>query len=247
MGKMKAVAWGRMSQMRRILLSLFASAGLAGAACAADLPGRTTAPVFVAPVAYSWTGVYAGLQFGAAVNKSRWSSPVALFAPFLNMGGNVLAGGHVGFNWQVNHFVVGLEGQLSGMNIRDSAGSSRTRQTWLGDVDVRAGMAFDRSFLYLTSGVAFTHYTFDAIWPGLGGAQSWPGSSRTGWTVGAGLDYAFTDNWIAGFQYKYYDFGSGTSTSTAGNPVRFRETEQTVVGRLSYKFGGPAGPVLARY
>jgi outer membrane immunogenic protein len=32
----------------------------------------------------------------------------------------------------------------------------------------------------------------------------------TGWTVGAGVDYAFTDNIIFRAEYRYSDFGSTT-------------------------------------
>jgi outer membrane immunogenic protein len=237
--------------MRKIFLSLLASVGLAGSAYAADLPARTAPPAFVppAPVAFSWTGFYAGLNAGYAWNESRWS-PSGPFGAFSNDGDGFIGGGHVGYNWQINQFVVGLEGQINWLDMRSSTGCSfggtcRTKQDWLGDINLRAGYAFDRALIYATGGVAFTDYSFSSPSPAPG--LSYGAGSRTGWTIGVGLDYAITDNWIAGIQYKYYDFGSRSSASSpAFNTVSFREHENVIQARLSYKFGGPAAPVLAR-
>ena len=245
--------------MRRILLvSVAATALTAGVANAADLPRRSAAPTFVAPVArsvaYDWTGFYAGLNGGYAWNTSRWTAvaPTA-FTGFNTDGDGFVGGGFAGFNWQMNQFVLGVEGQLKYAGTRGSSTCAgiagtvcRTRQDWIGDIDARLGFAADRALIFATGGVAFTNYSFTN--PSPAPTQAWGAGSRTGWTVGAGVDFAVSGNWVAGLEYKYYDFGSATSDSTpTGTNIRFKETESTLMGRISYKFGAPASSVVARF
>lgn len=241
--------------MRNLLLATVAAAAFAAPAFAADLPSRSVAPAFVAPVPvfFSWTGFYVGGQAGYGWNDSRWSSVApSAFASFNNDAEGFVGGGHVGYNYQINQFVVGIEGQMNYTDISATTGASfggtaRTRQNYLGDINGKLGFAFDRVMVYATGGVAFTDYDFTAPTPAP--FLNYGGGSRTGYTVGAGIDYAITNNWIAGVQYKYYDFGSRTSASTpAFNNVRFNNEENVVMGRISYKFGSsPLGAVVAKY
>jgi outer membrane immunogenic protein len=242
--------------MRKLLLASVAAAALSAPAFAADLPARSAPPAFTAPVpiAFSWTGFYAGLDAGYGWNESSWRNVGApVFANFNTDGDGFVGGGHIGYNYQINQFVVGLEGMINFTDIRGSALCSgvvgtncRTKQDWLADINVRAGFAIDRALIYATGGVAFTEYGFDQT---VAPTVSWGNSSRTGWTIGVGLDYAITNNWIAGVQYKYYDFDSTTrNSSPAGTNVNFRNTENVILARISYKFGGPAGgAVVAKY
>ena len=88
--------------------------------------------------------------------------------------------------------------------------------------------------LYTDGGVAFTDYNFAETTLNV---QSWGGGQRTGWTVGLGAEYAITDHVTAGVEYNYYDFGSAIG-SGGNNPttVKFSDDENTLVGKLSYKF-----------
>ena len=245
------------SMRKVLLLSVAFSAMAAASAIAADLPSRSSAPAFVAPLApisFSWTGFYAGLNAGYGWNSSGWRNVGApVFTNFNTDGNGFVGGGHAGFNYQMSQFVFGLEGNVDYSGVRGSAQCStnvgsvcRTKQSWLGDIDGRLGFGIDRAMIYGTGGVAFTNYSFTNPTPAP--TTSWGAGSRTGWTVGGGLDYAVTNNWIAGIGYKYYDFGTSTSNSTpAGTNVKFRETENVVSARLSYKFGGPLGGVVAKY
>jgi len=38
--------------------------------------------------------------------------------------------------------------------------------------------------------------------------------SRTGWTVGTGVEWAFAPDWSATLEYNYYDFGTTVATLT---------------------------------
>ncbi len=244
--------------MRKLLLATAAGAALlSGSAFAADLPVRSSAPAFAAPapLAFSWSGFYVGANAGYAWNSSRWTSTSvpAAFTPFNNDGQGFIGGVHAGYNWQMNQIVFGLEGTIDWLDQRASGQCSnavgfvcRTSQSWLADIGGRLGFAADRALIYATGGVAFTEYKFSNPIPAP--ATSWGAGSRTGWFLGAGIDFAVTNDWIAGVEYKHYDFGSASSQSNpVGTPVRFRQTEDVIKARLSYKFGGPAGAVVAKY
>jgi outer membrane immunogenic protein len=66
---------------------------------------------------------------------------------------------------------------------------------------------------------------------------------RDGYTVGAGLEYMFAQNWSAKAEYMYYDFGSSRFvTPTALAPLgSFRNDDHTVKVGLNYRFGGAGG------
>src|ERR1700730_5519599 len=96
----------------------FAAAIAASAVSAADLPRAPAykAPV-AAPVAYSWTGCYVGVEGGANFGRSRHTSngligPAGDITPEFNLSGG-LVGGEFGCNYQVSSFVFGIEGDGS--------------------------------------------------------------------------------------------------------------------------------------
>ena len=78
-------------------------------ASAADLPRRTSAPyadpVYASTSAFSWTGLYAGLNLGYAAGTYRDS------IYFRNANGAML-GVTGGYNFQSGNLVVGAEGDL---------------------------------------------------------------------------------------------------------------------------------------
>jgi outer membrane immunogenic protein len=84
-----------------------------------------------------------------------------------------------------------------------------SKDSFLATVRPRVGWAFDHALLYGTGGVAFgtikTSETFNP--PGFTDAANNP-TTRTGWTVGGGLEYAFARNWTAKAEYLYVDLGS---------------------------------------
>jgi len=65
-------------------------------------------------------------------------------------------------------------------------------------------------------------------------------TTRTGWTIGTGAEWAFAPNWSATLEYDYYDFGSMGLTLTAPNQTvtvsSFKDTIQTVTAGVNYHF-----------
>jgi outer membrane immunogenic protein len=105
-------------------------AGLFGAtsAMAADLPARvyTKAPAFVDP-GYNWSGFYLGGNVGYSWGKSNDTSAFTNGAGTTlsasigssNLDG-VVGGGQAGYNWQVQNWVWGLEGDIQATGERGS-------------------------------------------------------------------------------------------------------------------------------
>ena len=170
---------------------------LAGTVSAADLVAETPpAPVEqVAPV-FSWSGQYLGLQGGGAWGSGDFSG---IGSENLNGG---LLGGFVGYNWQLdNSIVLGVEGDASYNWNEQTVGVNDYKFDTTGSVRARVGYAFDRALFYGAAG-----------WTGAKGHVDTPVGSDSatfsGWTVGAGLDYAFTDNVFGRVEYRYNDYGS---------------------------------------
>jgi outer membrane immunogenic protein len=272
---------------RNILLASVGALALTGsAALAADLPSRAPPPVYLPPAPiFTWTGIYVGGQigYGWASGNNNFSG----FDPFFNTGtffnssvggtpSGVIGGAHVGYQYQINQFVFGLEGSVDGTSLSNTASlffpdgttlSANSNADIQGSIRGRAGIAWDRALIYATGGVAFGGFNTNVTLanPGTtnGGnpffASGNVSTTRVGWTVGGGIDYAVTNNWSIFAEYRYTNWGSLNDGSLSGigtgalagtaffNGNRTINQNQVQVG-FSYKFDlyGPA-PVVAKY
>lgn len=242
--------------MRRLFLSATALAAVAGSALAADLPSRQAPPAYVPPPpVFSWTGLYLGGQVGYAWGRDSFSvtdpNGVLLVSSSYQPNG-VIGGAHVGYNLQLNWLVAGVEGDVEGTGYRKSATvggvSFATRIPVQGSVRLRLGVALDRALLYVTGGAAFAG--FDNSYQTFLGFDE-VSKTRSGWTVGGGIEYALTNNWTIRAEYRYADYGSFSdylvNSAPIGTFVHHRETQHAVRGGFSYKFGAAPAPVVATY
>jgi outer membrane immunogenic protein len=193
----------------------------------------------------------------------------------LNSGqSGFIGGGQAGYNWQTGAFVLGIETDFDGTTLSknvDIVGPSFVNPftgapnefftahaheslDWLGTTRGRVGFVAtpdNRLMIYGTGGVAYGGGSASASFFDAQNAFFWGGStSKTavGWTAGGGVEYAFTNNWILGAEYLYYNLGSHTGTLAATgalNPVipagSFVRVKVDIDGsiaraRLSYKF-----------
>jgi outer membrane immunogenic protein len=161
-----------------------------------------------------------------------------------SQGGGFIGGGQAGYNWQTGAFVLGVETDFQGTTLsktRDIVGPSflvpaplsesdfftlhsKASLDWLGTTRARVGFVAtpdNRLLIYATGGVAYAggsaNFNFfdnatGAFWSGS------PSSSRVGWTVGGGVEYALTNNWTIRGEYLYADLGKSNFTSV-GNAV----------------------------
>jgi outer membrane immunogenic protein len=186
-----------------MLKQLLATAGiclLAMSAQAADLTSPMTSPEASSAMPFQWSGAYAGADIGYGLLDGDFSALGSTVSQDFN---GATLGGFVGYNWQLsNGFVTGIEGDVS-YNWNDEAFSDVEAGTeWAGSVRGRLGFAFDRALVYGAAGWTATR----------GFAKDVPSGEEvsktfSGWTIGAGLEYAVTDTVFLRGEYRYNDFG----------------------------------------
>jgi outer membrane immunogenic protein len=225
------------------LLLASVSLGAMQSAVAADMPAR--GPVYKAPpaaVAFSWTGCYLGGNVGGVWIDNDWTTAGGADAGGHTASG-VTAGGQVGCNYQTGPWVFGVEGMFNwadadGSHTSVAALTQSTETNWLANATARVGYAFDRSLLYVKGGAAWIDQSHEAT---VGGVLFGTGDhTRSGWTVGAGWEYAFAPNWSAKIEYNYMDFGNKSPTfcSAAGACGVFNidQTAQVALFGVNYRF-----------
>ena len=240
------------------------------AASAADLAARpyTRAPAIV-DVVFNWSGFYIGGHVGASTTNEQWINTANTtgfgdLSPgqgFRQRGTGVFGGGQMGYNWQAENFVFGLEGTISGLDnhgtvLNNAFGTGRDdqfgwRADWLATITGRAGVAVRNNLFYVKGGYAGVNNRLsvtDVLPPvtGSGSQTQW----HNGWTVGAGWEYGITQNWIVGLEYDYaafeskrYQLAGLAAPAVYAFDTKPRDIQWAVV-RLSYKF---SGPLVARY
>jgi len=229
---------------------------------AADLAVK--APYAPAAV-WSWTGFYLGGNVGAgwgttestlaSVNGALGAVPVGT-ALAQNSRSGFLGGGQLGYNWQSGWVVFGVQGDISGLDVKGSTTcvgfvTCTTKSDWLATVTGRiGGVVADRTLVYAKGGAAWMH-TNDSIGvPGVFEARS--SSTPLGWVLGLGAEYAFDHNWSGFIEYNYIEFDKKTAVwdlsplagaTTIANVDIKNKLSIAKIG-VNYKFGGP---VVARY
>jgi outer membrane immunogenic protein len=232
--------------MMKLALTLSLLLATAAPAAAADL--SEASPDYGKPAAAPllWSGPYLGIDGGYGWGSTSHSFSIP--APSGNSNPNGGIGGvYAGYNFQMGHVVTGLEadieaadlnGSYSNATFPTSTGSSRL--DWDASLRGRLGAAFGPSLPYLTGGVAFAGYNFTGgPLPSLAPCCGNFSSTLTGWTVGAGWDYAFTRHLVGRIEYRYTDYGKAHGELLPAQPGIFMATSNTTsvvrVG-LSYKY-----------
>jgi opacity protein-like surface antigen/outer membrane protease len=221
--------------MKKLLLgtiALITSVGAHGAT-AADLPLKAPPPISV----YNWSGFYIGAEVGGAVGTANFSDPFggSIFGDKVTTPG-FLAGGQIGYNWQVPNspWMLGVQADANwltsdGTNtcfafsgFLDSA-TCHAHPDAFGTATARVGYAFGpagRTLVYAKGGAAWIHENVDTVTNhgdiALGG-RAVPNLSTSasfmqmGWTVGAGVEQAIAPGWTVFLEYDYLRFGNSSS------------------------------------
>jgi outer membrane immunogenic protein len=209
---------------------------------------------YVAPVPlFSWTGFYLGANVGGVSGRSSISDDPATTAAWLGgtttsaNGAGVIGGFEAGYNWQLANVVLGIEGDVSFSSLSRSViatsiqpgpfDSYGSHLSTLATLRGRFGWAFDRTLIYATGGAAFANLK-DTFTDRANPFTAIPGSSVTGWTVGGGIEYAFTDHWSAKAEYLHVGFPTRTANDSIGNGYAFDFKDSLDIGRagINYKF-----------
>ena len=270
--------------MNRMLIGIAALASfVATGALAADLPMKTPytkAPAYKEPV-FNWTGFYLGGNLGYSWGRSSDTSTITngagtvlLTTPDRSNLDGVVGGGQIGYNWQMQNWLWGLEADIQGTGEKGSrdfvcaavtclppaalalnplTGTLTQKIDWFGTVRGRIGaLVTPTVLLYATGGLAYGEVNSGATINTLTGFST--SSTNVGWTLGAGVEGVISGNWTAKLEYLYVDLGrvsgSFATTITAlgggviSNNFSSRVTDNVVRAGINYHFNGP---VVAKY
>jgi outer membrane immunogenic protein len=211
----------------------------------------SAAPV---PVPFTWTGFYFGGQIGAGI--ARTSSSFSGFdagdtAPTVSPNGaGLIVGGQVGYNRQIGFWLAGLETDVAGAFIKGNASSISpntfftvpTEQdiNWFGTLRGRVGIVpTERLLLFATGGLAYGGVAVSSISLAVGGncitSSCGTGSAsatRTGPTVGGGLEYAWSNYATFKAEYLYVDLGTLSVTYPVTLAVSKATTTSTFAANI---------------
>ena len=219
-------------------------------------PVVAKAPIYKAPTvpaAYNWAGFYIGAYLGASwgfadltfLDDGATADP--RFAGFLG-------GGEIGYNYQVDKWVFGLEGDFAWTNAHGARScpigffaNCEINMNWLSTVTGRIGYAYwDRLLIYVKGGAAIaadravaacTPNSPSTILLVVGCPASSNSKTKVGWTAGLGSEFGLTRNVSVKSEIVYFDLGSDRYT-TAGIPTDIQRNGFLSTVGLHYRFGG---------
>ncbi len=252
------------------------SAGLVSlAAQAADIPapGPSLAPPppLLASGGYNWEGYYAGLHAGYGrtyddkVGIHHITNPGGVLT-VRNIGGNLKAGGvlgglQAGYNWQTGALVYGVEADVTLMSGKSTFSglypapiaavvTTSASRDWSGTLRARIGYAFGQALIYSTAGISATNVKYSLV--AFGGTPLSTSNVRLAPVFGGGIEYAINNNWSAKVEGLYTLIPKKSLPLTPFGAPAFLTTSETqahwqVRLGLNYRFGGPAGAVVAKY
>ena len=191
-----------------------AIAGATLGALAFDAPVHAADMALKAPAyraVYDWTGFYLGGHVGYGDGSlGPGTNPLpeqgTFFPPTITGG---VGGYQAGYNRQLpNRVVLGIEADATFTGPLDqprlTPAPFNATIDYTGTLRGRIGYAFGMWMPYLTGGFAWGH-SHIRINDADGNAVSNPGQYHTGWTVGAGAEFAVGGNWSAKLEYDYID------------------------------------------
>jgi len=243
------------NKYRGFLLATTGGIAAVSGAQAADLPVKAHSVAPVAPMA-SWEGWYIGLNAGIASHQSKFDPGYGGYSSGHQSGNGFIGGGQIGYNWQTGMYVLGLEADISGLTGKAAAGLYATGKgnaleakiSWLSTFRARAGWLVNPSTLiYATGGLAVGGVRNDFNFNGLNsstGSATYAANTfksahktKTGWTIGGGVETMVNTKWTLGLEGIYVDLGSSTSgTTPSGKTTTFNNTAIIARAKLNYKF-----------
>src|SRR3954470_7260301 len=255
--------------MKKFLMAAvgLGAVGLAAPASAADMAVKAAPPPMVAPMIYNWTGFYIGANGGWGENHNCVDfingAGVAVASGCRDRSGGLI-GGQLGYRWQTNQFVFGLEAQGDWADIKNTRVSlidpllSTTGKTdGIGLFTAQLGWAWNASLLYVKGGAAVTHNRLDVFNNLTGVGLDSASHTRWGGALGVGWEYGFTPNWSVGVEYDHLWMGNDNRTFAGAGVLspggvtllgdRVSQDVDMVTLRLNYRFGGFGAPIAARY
>jgi opacity protein-like surface antigen len=226
-------------------------------------------PAYAAP--FSWTGTYVGANAGwnwgtfdlnpAATDNLSGAVGLPGAASITNSG--LIGGFQAGYNWQIGMWVLGLEQDYQFTSLKQTAtigasalflpgDSIAVKTDYLAATRAKVGLAWERAMFYAAGGLETGMFDVTSNYVARAGgspAQSFADTNKLhfGFNIGAGIEYAVTNNIFIGAEYRYIDLGketydlgaftpSGLPAQTVSSTVSL--TASQVTARLNIKLGG---------
>lgn len=228
-----------MKHITTVLLATVAAAGLMSSAYAADLIINEPAPAGVVDVGGNWDGAYVGVFAGAGwgfADHNSGSPPLFPNGYDIDLSGWLL-GVQAGANFTVgNGLVAGVVADAAWSNVEGSllvgGGIGTITQTidWMGTLRGKLGFDGGAFMPYLTGGLAVAGATRE-----VSGTSASDSQTHVGWTVGAGVDFAVSEDVSINLEYLYADLGEKVYNTGGIPPTIDLTTHQVRVG-LNWNF-----------
>jgi outer membrane immunogenic protein len=211
-----------MLRIKSAFLAVGITIALSQVALAADLPRKAYAPLPPPPPPYVWTGCYLGANVGGA-----WShievTDVSSGATASRSNSGVAGGGQIGCDYQMGAWVVGIRNMLDATGLNGSrtfsdgllSGTINSHVHWFDTLSARGGYLVQPNVLfYAQGGAAWSRASIDFV--NTAGSQVGEISkSKTGWTVGGGVEWMFIPHWSLFLEYNFMGFGTNSNAFQA--------------------------------
>lgn len=224
---------------RAILMSaavLLLGSNLVQSIQAADLPRTSLKAPLASSPACRWCGIYFGVDagYGGADFIANFDDSRDLTSLSAKHSANSIAGGvHLGYNYQFGTFVLGAETDILATGIKSNINGTESTLPWLGTTRLRAGLLVTPDFMvYGTGGAAYGHVKVSDVASGSGLVFTTP---TVGWVLGAGAEYAISQNITIGAKYLHIDL-DGPSVTNGLVTLGTRVPVDLVLGSLTYNF-----------
>lgn len=226
--------------MTRIALSLLAGVaalGFVSSAHSADFysDSQPSTPGFIDVGGGGWDGAYVGgfggYGWGTVTDEDSVIPAPGLSGDVLGASGWLL-GANLGANFTVTEgFVVGAVGDIawSGISGYDAGTDLDYDLNWMSSLRGRAGFDAGAFMPYLTAGLAVAGATAD-----IAGTQST--RMHFGWTGGAGVEVAVTEDISVDLVYRYTDYGAATYDLGLVSDPDLKLTTHTVQAGVNFRF-----------
>ena len=186
-----------------------------------------------------WDGSYVGAFAGYGWGETDVDTTGQVAANVNNVAGGarpanvsldtdgMLGGVAVGYNWQMNDWVLGLEADIAATGIDEKrrvnttalngvdrlANDFESSLDYLGTARARVGYVFNQTMVYGTGGLAYGGVENEVNMFGPAGQLQFTGkkdSNELGYALGGGVEHAINDRWNVTASYLYYDLGEQT-------------------------------------
>jgi outer membrane immunogenic protein len=240
-----------------VLVACVSIAGATGAALSDGAPSYDYAPSYT-PAPQGWRGFYLGAHLGGTWGSSEATDAggtTTLNDSWSASPSGVVAGGTLGYNWQLGPMIYGIEGDLGYLGLAGSGGyyvpfgydaSTTTDTGFYLTMRGRLGVLVNGWMLYFTGGYLGADTTVSVLescdifctTPAVSASSS---SFRNGWTIGGGFETALEGAWTAKLEYLYYDLGAVSFTTPPGGTIGANtwnvETDGSLIrAGINYRF-----------